>query len=79
LYKALAPEHVKRLGVDVLSLFIDELSDLEKAFILQTINETFPAKFQSIAPKILAGTLLLSLRDKRGIPHLAYLMLPYVA
>jgi hypothetical protein len=79
MYKALGPEHIKRKGVDVLPIFTDELSDLEKVFILQTINETLPAKFQSIAPKILAGTLLLSLRDERGIPHLAYLMLPYVA
>jgi hypothetical protein len=78
-YKALGPEHIKRKGVDVLPIFIDELSDLEKVFILQTINETLPAKFQSIAAKILAGTLLLSLRDERRIPHLAYLMLPYVA
>jgi hypothetical protein len=78
-YKALGPEHIKRKGVDILPIFIDELSDLEKVFILQTINEMLPAKFQSIARKILAGTLLLSLRDERRIPHLAYLMLPYVA
>jgi hypothetical protein len=79
LYKALGPEHIKRRGVDVLPILTDELSNLEKVFILQTINETLPAKFQRIAPKILAGTVLLSLRDERGIPHLAYLMLPYVA
>lgn len=78
-YKALGPEYIKRKGIDVLPVFTDELSDLEKVFILQTIIKTLPAKFQSIAPKILAGTLLLSLRDERRIPHLAYLMLPYVA
>jgi hypothetical protein len=79
LHKALGPEHMKKKGVDVLPIFTDELSGLEKAFILHTINRTLPAKFQSIAPKILAGTLLLSLRGERGTPHLAYLMLPYVA
>jgi hypothetical protein len=78
-YRALGPEYIKRRGVDVLPVFMDKLSDLEKVFILQTINEALPVKFQSIAPKILAGTLLLSLRDDREIPHLAYLMLPYVA
>jgi hypothetical protein len=78
-YRALGPEHAKRRGVDVLPVSIDKLSDLEKVFILQTINEALPVKFQSIAPKILAGTLLLSLRGDREIPHLAYLMLPYVA
>jgi len=79
LYKALGPEYVKRKGIDVLPLLIDELSDLEKAFIRQTINETLPSKFQGVALKILAGTLLLNLRDERGVPHLAYIMLPYVA
>jgi len=79
LYKALGPEYIKRKGIDVLPLLVDELSDLEKVFIRQTISETLPSKFQGIALKILASTLLLSLRDERGIPHLAYLMLPYVA
>jgi hypothetical protein len=79
LYKALGPKYIKRKGIDVVPLLIDELSGLEKAFVLHTINKTFPPKFQKYAAKILAGSILLSLRDERGIPHLAYLMFPYVA
>jgi len=79
LYKALGPEYIKRRGLDVLPLFMDELSDLEKAFVRAVLAETLPPRFQKLALKILTGTLLLSLRDDRGIPQLAYLMLPHVA
>jgi len=76
LYRALGPDHMRRRGHDVLPLLMDGLSELEETFVREVLNKTLPERFQKeLAPKILIGTLLLSLRDDRGIPQLAYLML----
>jgi hypothetical protein len=83
LLKALGLSHTGRRGRDVLPLFIDSLTDVEKGFIYLvktgTLGNgtTIPPEVQEVLNRIVIGTLTLSLRDDAGIPQLAYLMLPY--
>jgi hypothetical protein len=78
LYKAVGAEHKIRIGRDILPICLDELSDIEKAFIRLVKSEAVPKKILRPAYKLVIGTLLLSLRNNLGVPSLAYLMLPYV-
>jgi hypothetical protein len=83
LLKALGLFHIGRKGRDVLPLFIDPLTDVEKNFIYLVKTGTLgngtkiSPELQKILNRIVVGTLTLSLRDDAGIPQLAYLMLPY--
>jgi hypothetical protein len=82
LYKALRLERtggIGRLGIDVIPVLLDRLSDMETTFIRFVKNQSLlPPEFREIALRLIMSTLLLSLRDDSGIPHLAYLMLPEV-
>jgi hypothetical protein len=83
LLKALGLPHIGRRGRDVLPLFIDSLTDVEKDFVYLvktgTLGNgtTIPPEVREVLNRIVIGTLTLSLRDDAGIPQLAYLMLPY--
>jgi hypothetical protein len=78
LYKALRLERIGRVGLDVIPILLDRLSDMEATFIRFVKNQSLPPGFMKIAPRLIISTLLLSLRDDSGTPHLAYLMLPEV-
>jgi ABC-type oligopeptide transport system ATPase subunit len=77
LYKALRLEH-GRIGLDVIPVLLDRLSDMEATFIRFVKNQSLPSVMENIASKLIMSTLLLSLRDASGTPYLAYLMLPEV-
>ena len=85
LYKALGLLQAGRKGRDVLPLFIDRLSSIERGFmrVVETgtlgDNKTISQELQEVLYRIVVGTLTLSLRDDAGLPHLAYLMLPYAS
>ena len=84
LYKALGPLHIGRKGRDVLPLIIDKLTDIERSFVRVVIDGTLGGvtispELQEVLYRIVIGTLTLSLRDDAGVPHLAYLMLPYAS
>jgi len=72
----------RRLGIDVIPVLLDQLSDREATFIrfVKALDLLLPG-FRKIAPRLVMSTLLLRLRDRRddlGKPHLAYLMIPEV-
>jgi hypothetical protein len=70
---------VGRLGIDVIPVLLDRLSDMEATFIRFVKNQSLlPPEFRKIALRLVMSTLLLSLRDNLDTPHLAYLMLPEV-
>jgi hypothetical protein len=86
LYEALSQADptrgTRRLGIDVIPVLLDQLSDREATFIrfVKALDLLLPG-FRKIAPRLVMSTLLLSLRDRRddlGKPHLAYLTLPEV-
>ena len=85
LYRALGLLQAGRKGRDVLPLFIDKLSSIERGFVhaveigILGDDRKISQELQEVLYRIVVGTLTLSLRDDAGQPHLAYLMLPYVS
>jgi hypothetical protein len=81
LYEALRLDptgDTRRLGIDVIPVLLDRLSATEATFIRLVKSQSFLPGFEETALKLIMSTLLLSLRDDLGTPHLAYLMLPEV-
>jgi hypothetical protein len=68
----------RRLGIDVIPVLLDRLSDMEATFIRLVKSQSFLPGFEKIALRLIMSTLLLRLRDDLDKPYLAYLMLPEV-
>jgi hypothetical protein len=79
-YNALGPAEIRRKGRDVLPIFIDKLTSVEKALVhlLVKSEEKIPQELQQTVRAIIIGTMIFSLRDDTDLPQLAYLMLPHV-
>jgi len=75
---------VPRIGVDVLVLTADALSGIDSALIHKIagegdkLAEEYGAEFTAILYRIVAGTVLLNLRNPQGEPTLAYYLLPQI-
>jgi hypothetical protein len=81
LYKALRLDPTggtRRLGIDVIPVLLDRLSDMEATFIRFVKTQSLRPGFKKIALRLIMSTLLLRLRDDSDKPYLAYLMLPEV-
>jgi len=77
---AIGPAEIRREGRDVLPIFIDGLTGIEKALIHLLVKDEkkIPQELLQRVHAVMIGTVVLNLRDSANVPQLAYLMFPHV-